>query len=337
MAITGQMALAKLQVGREVVPGTAVAATRKQPIMSGNLTESVEFNFPQEQRESFHANYRGFATKRSVEVSGMEIAPTYEDLPWFLNFAISSNMDGAPTAISAQQYAFTPNATVNDLGTATLEVGDDTQAYQVDFAVISRLELNIAKNAPSTLSVDWLGKSATAASFTSNLSDRVTEDINGALALAYIDASSIGSTAVTNVIDARITIESMQTQFWALDGSLTPTDVYRNAARAAAVEMNVAFTDTTEYAAWQSNISGTGSTQRLIRLVVNGSSIAGTTPATTKSLTVDLYTVWEEAPFGEDDGLRTVGFSGQTVYNTGAGTDFAMTVVNDVTGGLHSG
>ena len=337
MALTGSMPLAKVQVGREVVPGTAVAATRKHPIMSGNLNEHGEVNFPQEQRESLVANYRGFATRRFVEISGMEVAPTFEDLPWYLNFSVSCNMVGAPTAVVARQYDFAPNATVNDLGTATLEVGDETDEFDVNFGVMTRLELTIAKNAPSTLTMDWLGQKATSSSFTSNLSDRVTEDINGALALAYIDTTTIGSTAVTNVIDGKVTIETMQTQFWALDGNLYPVDVYRNAARKAAVEMTVAFTDTVEYDLWQSGLSASGVTTRKIRLYVPGSTIAGTSPSTPKSLTVDLYTVWTEAPFGEDEGLRTVQFKGETVYNVTAGHDFKWSVVNDVVGGLHAG
>ena len=337
MALTGSMPLAKVQVGREVVPGTAVAATRKHPIMSGSLNEHGEINFPQEQRESLVANYRGFATKQFVEVSGMELAPTFEDLPWLLNFAISSNMDGVGTAVSAQLYDFIPKVASNDLGTATLEVGDETDEFDINFAVMTRLELTIAKNAPSTMSVDWVGQKATVSSFTSNLSDRVTEDINGALALAYIDTTTIGSTAVTNVIDAKVSLETKTVQFWALDGNLYPVDVYRNAARSAAVEMTVAFTDTVEYDVWQSGLSANGVTPRKIRLYVSGSAIAGTTPATTKSLTIDLYTVWEEAPFGEDDGLRTVQFKGQTLYNVAAGHDFKWSVVNAVTGGLHAG
>lgn len=330
MALTGSMPLAKAQVAREVVPGTSLAATRKMPIMSGNLNEQGEINFPQEQRESFIANYRGFATKRMVEISGMEVAPTFEDLPWYLNFAVSSNMTGTPHAVVAYRYDFVPKVAVNDLATATWELGDDTTEFDVNFSVLTRLELNIAKNAPSTMTMDWIGQKATKSSFTSNLSDRVTEDINGALALAYIDTTTIGSTAVVNVIDAKVTIETMQTQFFALDGNLFPVDTYRNAPRMASVEMTIAFTNTTEYDLWQSGLSASGVTPRKIRLYVSGSTIAGTTPSTPKSLTIDLYTVWEEAPFGEDDGLRTVQFKGQTVYNTTAGHDFSWSIVNTV-------
>jgi hypothetical protein len=334
MAITGQMPLAKMQVAREVVPGTSLAATRKHPIMSGNLNEHSETVFPQEQRESFIANHRAFATKRWVEVAGMEVAPTFEDLPWYCNFSISCNMTGSPTAVTARRYAFTPLKTANDLGTATLELGDDTTEFDVNFAVMTRMELTIPKSAPATMTMDWLGQSATSGSFTSNLTNRTTEDINGALGTAYIDATTIGSTQVTNVMDAKVTIETALTQFWAFNGSLQPVDTYRSAARKAMVEMTIAFTNTTEYAAYQANIGASASTKRKIRYVVNGSTITGTSPSTTRSLTIDLYTIWTEAPFGESDGLRTIAFKGETIYDATADTDFSLTVVNDVVGGL---
>lgn len=338
MAITGQMPLAKMQVGREVIAGTSVAATRKQPIISGNLTEHVERTFPQEQRESFVANHRSFATKRYVEITGMEVAPTYEDLPWYCNFAISCNMSGAPTAVTARRYDFSTNATVNDLGTATLQVGDDTDTFIVNMGIVTRMELTIAKNSPSTLTLDWLGQKATSGSFTSNLSDRVVEDINGVTAVAYIDAQggTIGTTQVTNVIDAKVSIETKQTQFWGFNGDLTPVDVYRNAARAAAVEMKLAFLDTTEYDAYQTSFDPDTAVHRKIRLYVTGSDIAGSSPTTPKSLTVDLYTVWEEAPFGEEDGLRVVSFKGQTLNVPAAGHDFKISVVNGISS-MHNG
>ena len=340
MAITGQMALAKMLVAREVVAGTTQAATRGIPIMSGNLKEHAERTHPQEQRESFIANYRSFATKRYVEISGMEVAPTYEILPWFLNFAISCNMTGAPTAVAAQSYEFSTNPTVNDLGSATLEVGDDTDTFIVNHGIITRWEFGTVKGQPATMTVDWLGQKATSGSFTSNIAMPTTsvEDINGSTGTAYIDAhgGTIGSTAVTNINEMKVTVETKQTQFWGFNGTITSVDVYRSAPRSAAVEAKLAFLNTTEYDAFQSNYSASTSQQRKIRFVFTGSAISGTTPATNKTLTIDLYTVWDEADFADEDGLRVVNFKGQTQHNSTPARDFVVTVVNGVTGGMHS-
>lgn len=328
MAITGSMPLSYFQAAIEDTPGTIQAATRKIPMMGGTLTENIERQFPQEIRNSLIANYRSFPTKRWVELSGMEAAPTFEDLPWFLNFFVSNQVSGAPTALAAWKYDFKPRdgGRVDDLKTATWEVANSTQAYAVNFAAGTRFEMGFGIGAPATMSVDFIGQKATPQAATSALADRVTEDINGALATAYIDTTTIGSTAVTNVLDAKVSIETANTQFWALSGNLHPIDRYRNAARKATVECTLAFTDTTEYAIFQTVSSN--NTPRKIRLRVNGSAISGASGGQTKQLTIDLYTVWQEAPFGEQDGLNVVKFKGETMYDTSAATDFSIQVIN---------
>jgi len=146
--------------------------------------------------------------------------------------------------------------------------------------------------------------------------------------LVYIDASggTIGSTLVTNVLEVKIGIETAQTQFWALNGSLTPVDVYRDAPRGCSVEMTIAFTNTTEYAAFKSNFNGDD--PRLIRVKVLGSTITGS--STAKTAQFDLYTVWAESPFGEQDGLRVINLSGETVYYPSATADWNFQIVNDL-------
>jgi len=290
------------------------------------MVEHAERTFIEEERQSLIKNYRAVATKQFVELTGIEVAPTFEDLAWWLQFFAKGGVTGVVEDTSAYRYTFTPTATADDLKTATIEVGDNTQAYQVEFCVGTRLELTLARNAASSMTVDFLGKQATAATFTGALSDRVTEDINGALAAVYINASggTIGTSLVTNVLDVKIGLETMQTQFWALNGSLASVDVYRNAPRSASVEMTMAFNNTTEYAAFKANFLGDD--PRLIRVKVLGSLVGAATSY--KTAQFDLYTVWAEAPFGEQDGLRVIQLSGETVYYPGASKDWDFQVVN---------
>lgn len=326
MAITGTKPFFKFQAGIESTPGTAVAATRLQPIVSGNMVEHAERTYIAEERQSLIKNYRAVATKQYVELTGIEVAPTFEDLAWWLQFFAKGGVAGVVEDTTAYRYTFTPTATSDDLKTATIEYGDNTQAYETEFCVGSRMELTLARNAPASMSVDFMGKQATETTFTGSLSNRVTEDINGALAAVYIDANggTIGSTLVTNVLDVKIGLETMQTQFWALNGSLAPVDVYRSAPRSATVEMTMAFTNKTEYAAFKANFNGDD--PRLIRVKVEGSQVGA---ASQKKLAqFDLYTVWAEAPFGEQDGLRVIQLSGETIYYPTATADWNFQVVN---------
>jgi hypothetical protein len=326
MAITGTKPFFKFQAGIEGTPGVAVPATRIQPIVSGNMVEHAERTFIAEERGSLIKNYRAVATKQYVELTGIEVAPTYEDLAWWLQFFAKGGVSGVQEDTTAYRYTFTPTATADNLKTATIETGDNTQGYQVPFCVGTRMELTLARNAAATMTVDFLGQQATAAAFTGALSDRVTEDIQGALTAVYINASggTIGNTLVNNVLDVKIGLETAQTQFFALNGQLYPVDVYRNAPRSATVEMTMAFNNTTEYAAFKSNFNGDD--PRLIRVKTEGSVCGATT--TKKTVQFDLYTVWAEAPFGEQDGLRVIQLSGETIYYPAATADWNFQVVN---------
>ena len=76
----GLIALTSVQRGYETTAGTAVPATSIQPILGGWLREVVERQFPAEQRNSFIGISRNFATKNYVEINGLTIAPTFEEV-----------------------------------------------------------------------------------------------------------------------------------------------------------------------------------------------------------------------------------------------------------------
>lgn len=337
MSITGTLPLTIFQAGIESSPGTAVTATRKQPMQGGTLVQHDERQMPVEQRGSLIRNYRTFVTKEYVELTGMPAYPTFEDLPWFLNHfahstwnnALPDTKNGVPTNVTARKYSFAPAIGSDSLVTTTWEVGDQTQAYQVPFAVGAKMELGWSVGQPMTMTVDYLGKKATPVAFTSNLSDRVTEDINGALAAVYVDSTTIGSTPVTNVLDFKVTLDNHFTQFWALTGTINPQDVYRSESRSLVVEITAAFVNTTEFLAFQTNTSGLG-TERKIRLQVTGSAIAGSVPAVSRTFNLDFYGYWQEAPFDSADGLHVVKFKGESVYDAAAGNDWSMYVINAV-------
>lgn len=326
MAITGTKPFFYLQAGIESTPGTAVAATRIQPIVSGNFVEHFERVFIEEERQSLIKNFNAVATKQYVEISGMEVSPSFEDLAWWLQFFAKGGVTGVLEDTSAYRYTFSPNATADDLKTATFEFGDTTEDYEASFCVGTDFEISFSRNSPATQTVGFLGQAATATTKTPALSQRSVETINGALAAVYIDAKggTMGNTLVNNVLDVKISLPTMYSQFWALNGNLYPVDVYRSAPRGAMVEMTMAFTSATEYAAFQANYNTDD--ERLVRVAVEGTVIPGST--TNKLAQFDLYPVWGEGNFGEQDGLRVVQFSGETKYNTSAAKDWEIQVVN---------
>ena len=236
-------------------------------------------------------------------------------------------MAGVLEDTSAYRYTFTPTVASDDLKTSTFEVGDDTQAYEINFGIGTRFEITLSRNAAATMSVDFLGEKSVTTTYTGALSDRVVEDINGALTTVAIDATggTIGNTAITNVLEVKIGLETMQTQFWALTGSIDPSDAYRSAPRKMTVDITAAFVDTTEYAAFKANDNSDD--HRLVRVSTSGTVIPGGS-STAKLAQFDAYVQWSEAPFSEQDGLKIVQFSGETEFYASASKDWDIQIVN---------
>lgn len=335
MAVTGTIPLSKMQADLESTQGTAIAATRILPILSGELNQHMENVKATEQRASLIRHHRKpIQVKRFVEISGMEVAPTFEDIVWYFQLALKGHATPgtavSPTTVNVavKRFAFTPAAATGVTQSATLEVGNDTQAYKVTLATINRLEFGWTLGGPATLSMDWLGARAVAGTYTGALSAVTGEDINGALAKAYIDTTigGIGGTIVTTMQSFKMSIDNHLVQKWAPNGDIYPTEFYHGEARTMHIEAEVAFTSATEYAAFLAN------DQRFIRTKIEGSAIATAAPATNKSITIDWYGTWDEAPWGDSDGLVTTRMTGDSYYNATAVNpgDWDVTVDTDL-------
>ena len=91
-------------------------------------------------------------------------------------------------------------------------------------------------------------------------------------------------------------------------------------------EATLAFTDTTEYALFQ---SVTTDTPRKIRIRIQGSAIAGASGSQKQQLDVDWYGTWATAPFQEQDGIWTVRLGGESLYDATLAGDWRVNVITD--------
>jgi hypothetical protein len=319
----GLVALSDFQFGLESVRGTEVDASRKIPLV-GAFNEINEDVLPQEQRRSFEANYRNFQVKQFVQ-GQLTGSPTFERLPFLLKCAVrgDSSSDAVNSATTAYTYTFTPQPTADDLKTATIEFDAETAAYTATFGLLNRLELNWQAGAAPSLSMDWLAKSMTAKAKTSSLSDTTEEDVSMGVATVTIDASTIGSTTVTNVLEARFALENNWNQLWTANATITPSDAYRS-TRKAALDLTVQFNDTVEMEAFRSS----GRAGRKIRLALDGSIIAGSAGSLTRRVTIDWYGKWRTAVLSDQNGIYVLRCAGESIYESTAGASFKVTVRN---------
>lgn len=319
----GLVALSDFAFGLESVRGTEVNASRKIPLV-GALNEINEDVLPQEQRASFFANYRNFQVKSFVQ-GQLTGSPTFERLPLLLKCAVrgDSSSDAVNSASTVYTYTFTPQATADDLKTATIEWDAETAAYTATYGLLNRLELNWQAGAAPSMSMDWLAQQMTAKAKTSSLSDTTEEDVTMGIAAVTIDGSTIGSTTVTNVLEARFSLDNNWTQLWRADGGKDPGEAYRG-TRKANLDLTIQFNDTTEYEAFRA----TGRAAREIRLDLEGSVISGSTGSVTKRLRIDWYGRWRTGVISDQNGVYVLRVAGESIYDSTAATDFQIAVRN---------
>lgn len=322
----GLNALQKAQAGLEATRGTGVAATRIAYFDRGAwFEELIGREFPDEDRNSFINNYRAVTVSRMGRFSGAANA-TYPDLPWFLQSFAKGGVTAVVSNTTVQTYTFAPTATTDDLKTVTWEVGNDTQAYQLPYSLAEKLELTWQGGGPVKLNVDYLSQRAIPQAFTGALSDRTgLEDLVGTTAKVFIDAAggTIGTTQALNVLSGKVTLQNRWQQITHLVGNLYPDDAQRD-SRWIDFEIDVHFNSATEYAFL---LSGA---ERLLRINFTGTTIAGSSPSTPKSVNVDLYGVYLTAPFAVSNAIRTVKLTGSTFFDTGAAADWKIAVACDV-------
>lgn len=317
---TGTLPLRAVQAGIETTRGVLEAATLVLPVISANLDPRYAKSRRPEQRGSFIKHYRPPIVTSHMVSLGIEVVPSFEEAAFWYALALKGGITVATSASTVKTRTYTPTATSDDLKTATFEVVSDTQNYTIPFCVVNRLSFGWEKGSPATMQIDLMGQRLTSASKTSALSALTSEEMNPAAATAFIDSSTIGSTADLSVQAFNFTIDNGWVPLPAPDGNNYPVNFYRGAQRSMSASMLANFTATTEFAAFQAN------TARKIRTKIAGSTIAGSTGSVPRSHTVDWYGHWDEAPFSVGDGITQLRFTGESTFDSSATYDWSVAI-----------
>lgn len=321
----GLVALTKWQATIEASFAAGGAATRIVPMVGTPLVKIDTFEGEQD-RGTFERYYPEsiVQTKEHVEITGATAIGTFEDAPWWFQPFVKGGVTGAVTATSAYTYTFLPTITSDDLKSLVMEWGTDTAAYTIPGCVGKKLEITYNRNSPVMFGIDMLGQKMTAQAFTGSLSQRVCEAMTTGATTAYIDTTTIGSTAPGDVLDAKLTLENGWEQIFELGGNLWAGHAARP-RRHLAVEATLQFDTTTEFAAFMAG------TARKLRIKTTGTNITGSSPTTAKSMTWDVYVPkWKVGDFGRLGSIWTVKLSGSGAYDSGTGASFSATVINDL-------
>ena len=320
----GISALRKIQIGKESMAGTKVAATDK---LIGKLTmeKEVKLHRPEDERGSLAPNHRTMVTGEAVNLS-YEGDLTFEQVMYLLSMAVDDRVAGDVDG-SGYKWEYEPNLTTpNTIKTYTFEYGDNVQEYEAEYVGCSELEISGALDEPLKVKATLFGRNQEASTFTGSISDplSLTPALTNKTKL-YIDdiddqvTYPIGTTPKSSIL----------TSFtWKLVTGFTPrkhggAELYFDslAEKPKKVSLELTFDFNSDaHTEWTKYVAGD---RRLLRLETTHDSL--------NKLELDMAGVYTKFSSLEDsDGADTVKVSLESEYDSEWGKLFAVTVYNEV-------
>jgi len=201
----------KYQFGTETTNGTAVAA---DTLIVGPEINAVE----PDRQPKFHDDSLGVRGRSSRVSFGnylwnhtLSIPDGYfQILPALFSMLLKGEVSPSEQTADQDDYLWTHNPALtgsNALDSVTLELGDDTQAYEAEYVMAERLRMSgqISQSrdySPVSLEADLFGRQLTATAFTGAIAVPTVNPIDAKLSRIYIDAlfANAGTTEKTNLL-----------------------------------------------------------------------------------------------------------------------------------------
>lgn len=301
----GSRYFSKMQFGKESTRGTAVAAdtmllgripaigSDRKPVFP---REDVGINTPAVR--SYIPQY-AYSNTLSVEHGYFQLLPVL----------FGCGLVGGVTAVEQTTdqndflWAFEPSLTsANNPDSLTLELGDDVQAFEVEYCMFERIRIsgNVSQGmdaSPVTVEADLFGRQLTPTTFTSSLTPPTAEPMNAKLARFYLDTAwaSVGNTEKTNILRG-FDIEILTGVHPKFAGSAYK---YFNTHGEGLIEVTANFTFEGDSNANAINNAHQAGSLAVVRLAVNGGQIGS---GDNHNLNIDISGAWESvSPLGQED------------------------------------
>jgi len=292
--MSGTKGLRKIQMGRETVAGTAVAATTAWwgNGVPQNDTETVFKEVDWGRLSPSLESYRPF---KAASFPFEETEATFEQLLHIGEAGIktvgSGASDGAGTG-KIYAYVF-PGASIPSIKTYTLEGGDNQQMEELEYCFVSDFTLAGAVKEAWKVSANWIGKQITKSTFTPAISYPTVETILFQRTKLFIDAAggTIGTTNKANTL-----LKASLNYTTGLIPKFTGDDnLAFQFLQSITPEVELELTFEHDGTAVAEKDAAEAQTVRLIRLKAEGSNTA--TPGTAyskKTMIIDVAGKWEK-------------------------------------------
>ena len=193
----------KIQFGKETTRGTAVAADTL--IMGAQMTALVNDRNPQTVAEDIGIRAQGIrkAVDQYLVTDTLSIQRGYfQVLPWILGTGLKGGVTPSEVTPGQGDYLWTflpslASGASNAPDSSTIEKGDDTQAYEAEYAMFSRVKLSGqvaqgSEQAAVAIEGEFFARRWTATTFTGAISIPTVNDLNAKLSRAYLDTTWAG-------------------------------------------------------------------------------------------------------------------------------------------------
>ena len=324
MAYSNQ-ALRRIQISNvEGTPGTAEAATE---ILFGTVKiplQDVVHHTPEQDRNSL-AEIVELPFLVSKFIEGIEFEGDLYDR--LMVFIAANSIRGNVTGVSAGGskpleiiHTYEPGLTTlntpdiaNGIDTFTLEVGDNVQAYEIEYCVSTKVEIEFETGGDddAVVTVKWtvMGRQLTSTTFTAALSEPTAAYFPANLVKLYIDTSyaGMGGTVKEGVLRAgKWTFEPMFTARFAADGTYLFSGISES-KKAPELELTY-YRDSTIVEAELVKHKATPKTKSFIRLLLtSGSAEMDAAQSNPPYVKLDgAYIITEFPELEEEDGTGVV-------------------------------
>lgn len=331
----GRKRLQRIQFGKEVTPGTLVAATTIWR-GAGNM---ISDDRTLEEIEEFSGIFEGpDRTNITAYKSTLELASTpltFEQFQYLLAMGFSGPVAGVADGIGSG-YVYTtsiPTTSVSAPVPYSIRAGDDFQAESMAYSVCTKIGMEFVAGKTAMMNGSLLGRETKQATFTPALALPTVEDVLGSLFKLYLDdvSGAYGTTQVSNsILAGKLNFELTWEPKYTADGSLDYSFPMLTGIK------------TTGELTYEHDtaVSGTGGakafyraqTPKLLQLKAEGSTL--TTPGTYTKKTVIFNLPIKYTKIGvlsDQNGNDTVVMSFRSRYNLTAGNAGSIIVVNELT------
>ena len=314
-----------MQIGKESVFGTSVAATAKMMGLTDLNGTPIVTN---KQSRYLQGDYAPAHTVRLTDKRANAMCQgdfTFEDFPMILTAAVKGGVTGTgATADKTWTFPFPLGASAA-VDLRTLEIYDGNQEYEIASAFVESFTLSgsAANDGLVQSSANWLGRELTKSTLTPALVNRAVEPLAvGGMTLKIDDfGGTIATTALTaTLIDFNFNYNTGIHFKKFADGDVRPSAVgygVPSATLTVTAEFNAnAITELDKY------LAGTG---RLVEIAGLGSVLGGSNKTLKLQTAGDITQV--SNLWGDRDGNTTIQFTHAMRYDSATFANYAKIIV----------